>query len=303
MGLALPHGGHLTHGWSVNFSAKYYKSIQYTVDYETERIDFENLRSLAKKYKPKLIWVGATAYPRVFEWEKFKSIADEVHAYLIADIAHIAGLIIAGVHPSPVGFVDVVVPGLYALGNKMFEARDLETNWHLYFLNSSAIKIVLTALIFYSFSGTVLSDQVYPKVSLTASDRIAMNWVAENIPQQSLFAVLTGETEAFADSVSEWFPVLSKSKSVATIQGYEWLPGMPFRQKLIQYYDLQACMNKTYKCVEQWEEKTNRQFDYIYISLDDLSNNKNALLTSLMETAKYQLVHQETDVYIFEYTP
>lgn len=109
MGLALPHGGHLTHGWDVNFSAKYYKSVQYTVDYETERIDFENLRSLAKKHKPKLIWVGATAYPRVFEWGKFKSIANEAHAYLIADIAHIAGLIIAGAHPSPVRFADVIV--------------------------------------------------------------------------------------------------------------------------------------------------------------------------------------------------
>ena len=109
MGLALPHGGHLTHGWSVNFSAKYYRSVQYTVDYETERIDFENLRFLAKKHRPKLIWVGATAYPRIFEWEKFKSIAEEVGSYLIADIAHIAGLIIAGVHPSPVGFADVIV--------------------------------------------------------------------------------------------------------------------------------------------------------------------------------------------------
>ena len=109
MGLALPHGGHLTHGWSVNFSAKYYKSVQYTVDYETERIDFESLRSLAEKHKPKLIWVGATAYPRVFEWDKFKSIANEVHAYLIADIAHIAGLIIAGAHTSPVRFADVIV--------------------------------------------------------------------------------------------------------------------------------------------------------------------------------------------------
>src|SRR3990167_6816697 len=109
MGLALPHCGHLTHGWSVNFSAKYYKSVQYTVDYETERIDFESLRSMAKKHKPKLIWVGATAHPRVFEWDKFKSIANEVHAYLIADIAHIAGLIIAGAHTSPVRFADVIV--------------------------------------------------------------------------------------------------------------------------------------------------------------------------------------------------
>lgn len=108
-GLSLPHGGHLTHGWSVNFSAKYYKSVQYTVDLETERIDYENLLKLAKAHKPKLIWVGATAYPRVFEWKKFREIADEIGAYLIADIAHIAGLIIADTHPTPVGIADVIV--------------------------------------------------------------------------------------------------------------------------------------------------------------------------------------------------
>ncbi len=108
-GLFLPHGGHLTHGWDVNFSAKYYKSVQYTVDLKTERIDFENLRKLAKEHKPKMIWVGATAYPRIFEWEKFKKISKEVGAYLIADISHITGLIIAGVHPNPVGIADVIM--------------------------------------------------------------------------------------------------------------------------------------------------------------------------------------------------
>jgi glycine hydroxymethyltransferase len=109
MGLALPHGGHLTHGWKVNFSGIYYKSVQYTLDLETERIDFENLLRLAKEHRPKLIWAGATAYPRVFEWERFREIADEVGAYLIADISHIAGLIVAGVHPSPVGIADVIM--------------------------------------------------------------------------------------------------------------------------------------------------------------------------------------------------
>lgn len=109
MGLSLPHGGHLTHGWNVNFSAKYYNSVQYTVDLKTERIDFKNLRALAKKHKPRLLWVGATAYPRVFEWEKFKVISSEVGAYLVADISHISGLIIAGVHPSPVGIADVIM--------------------------------------------------------------------------------------------------------------------------------------------------------------------------------------------------
>lgn len=109
MGLSLPSGGHLTHGWGVNFSGKYYKSVQYTVNAETELIDFDNMLSLAKEHKPKLIWAGATAYSRVFDWKRFREVCDEVGAYLIADVSHIAGLIVAGVHPSPVGIADVIM--------------------------------------------------------------------------------------------------------------------------------------------------------------------------------------------------
>ncbi len=108
MGMSLPHGGHLTHGWKVNFSAKYYNSVQYGIDKKTNRIDYNKVANLVKKHKPKLIWVGATAYPRIFNWEKFAKIADSVGAYLAADIAHIAGLIVAGVHPSPVPYVHII---------------------------------------------------------------------------------------------------------------------------------------------------------------------------------------------------
>jgi len=108
MGMSLPHGGHLTHGWKVNFSAKYYNSVQYGVDQKTNLIDYNQTAQLAKEARPKLIWVGATAYPRIFDWEKFSQIADSVGAFLVADIAHIAGLIVAGVHPSPVPYVDIV---------------------------------------------------------------------------------------------------------------------------------------------------------------------------------------------------
>lgn len=108
MGMSLPHGGHLTHGWKVSFSGKYFNSIQYGVDKETNLINYEEVKKLAQESKPKLIWVGATAYPRIFDWEKFGGIADLVGAYLAADIAHIAGLIVAGVHPSPVPFTHIV---------------------------------------------------------------------------------------------------------------------------------------------------------------------------------------------------
>lgn len=107
MGLALPDGGHLTHGCPVSATAKYFKAIQYHVK-EDGYIDLEEVRALAKEHKPKLIWVGATAYAREFPFEEFSKIADEVGAYLAADIAHIAGLVAGGAHKSPVPYVHVV---------------------------------------------------------------------------------------------------------------------------------------------------------------------------------------------------
>lgn len=107
MGLNLPDGGHLTHGWKVSATAIFYKSVPYHVK-EDGRIDIEEVRTLAKKHKPKLIWMGATAYPYKFDYKKFAEIADEVGAFLAADIAHVAGLIVAGVHPSPAKYAHII---------------------------------------------------------------------------------------------------------------------------------------------------------------------------------------------------
>lgn len=109
MGLSLPHGGHLTHGWPVNFSGKFYKSVQYEVDAKTEKLDLKKIAVLVKKTKPKMIFTGATAYPRVWDWREFSKIARSVKAYLVADVSHISGLIVAGAHPSPFPFADVVM--------------------------------------------------------------------------------------------------------------------------------------------------------------------------------------------------
>jgi len=108
MGLSLPHGGHLTHGWDVNFSARFYHAVQYVVDRQTHLIDYDAVRALAKEARPKIIVCGATAYPRLFDFKAFGEIAKEVDAYFLADIAHIAGLIAAGVHPSPAPYADVI---------------------------------------------------------------------------------------------------------------------------------------------------------------------------------------------------
>ena len=108
MGRALPMGGHLTHGWKVSVTGKFFKPMQYGVDEKTHLINYDEVEKLAREAKPKLIWVGATAYPRIFDWERLDRIADSVGAYLAADIAHIAGLVVGGAHSSPVPFVHIV---------------------------------------------------------------------------------------------------------------------------------------------------------------------------------------------------
>ncbi len=108
LSMKLSHGGHLSHGHKVSFSGKIYNVVHYTVNKETERLDFDLIRELAKEHKPNIIVAGYSAYPRIIEWDKFKEIADEVGAYFMADIAHIAGLVAAGVHPSPIPYADFV---------------------------------------------------------------------------------------------------------------------------------------------------------------------------------------------------
>ena len=133
MGLSLDHGGHLTHGSPVNFSDKLYEFVPYTVDRELELIDYDELRRLAKEHRPKIIVSGATAYTRTIEFNRFREIADEVDAILMADIAHIAGLVAAGEHPSPVGHAQLVTSTTHktlrgARGGMILCDKDLARN-------------------------------------------------------------------------------------------------------------------------------------------------------------------------------
>ena len=108
MGLRLDHGGHLTHGSPVNFSSKLYDFISYSLDPETEQLDYEAIAKMARANRPKVIVAGFTAYPRTIDFEKFGQIADDVGAVLMVDMAHIAGLVAGGVHPSPVPYAGIV---------------------------------------------------------------------------------------------------------------------------------------------------------------------------------------------------
>lgn len=107
LGMSLAHGGHLTHGAKVNFSGKTYHAVQYGIDTETGELDYQEIADLAREHKPKMVVAGFSAYSQVMDWQKFRDIADEVGAYLLVDMAHVAGLVAAGVYPSPVAIADV----------------------------------------------------------------------------------------------------------------------------------------------------------------------------------------------------
>jgi glycine hydroxymethyltransferase len=109
MGLALPHGGHLSHGWGVSITGTFWRSAQYEVDRESHLIDLDKVRAMALKERPKMIVTGGTAYPRLWDFKSFAEIAKEVGALLLADISHVAGLIVGGVHPDPAPYADVIM--------------------------------------------------------------------------------------------------------------------------------------------------------------------------------------------------
>lgn len=134
MGLDLAHGGHLTHGSPVNFSGRLYNVISYQVHKETGRVDFDNLMKLAKEHQPKLIICGGSAYPRFIEFEQFRQVADEVGAFLMADIAHPSGLVATGIHPSPMPFCDVITTTTHKTlrgprGGMIMMGKDPENPW------------------------------------------------------------------------------------------------------------------------------------------------------------------------------
>jgi glycine hydroxymethyltransferase len=108
LGMSLDHGGHLTHGAKVNFSGKLFKAVQYGIKADTGEIDYEQVQSLAKEHRPKVVVAGFSAYSRIIDWARFRAIADSVGAYLFVDMAHVAGLVASGIYPNPVPFADVV---------------------------------------------------------------------------------------------------------------------------------------------------------------------------------------------------
>ena len=147
MGLDLAHGGHLTHGSKVNFYGQMYNSASYQVDKDTGRVDFDSVKKIAHEYKPKIIICGGSAYPRHVEFSEFKTIADEVGAFLMADIAHPSGLVAAGLHPSPMPYCDVVTTTTHKTlrgprGGMIMMGKDYENKWNIVAPKSGRVKMV-----------------------------------------------------------------------------------------------------------------------------------------------------------------
>jgi len=147
MGLDLAHGGHLTHGSKVSFSGKMYNSVSYQVDRSTGRVNFDSVSEIAHKYKPKVIICGGSAYPRHVEFSEFKTIADEIGAFLMADIAHPSGLVAAGLHPSPMPYCDVVTTTTHKTlrgprGGMIMMGKDSENKWDIVAPKSGRVKMV-----------------------------------------------------------------------------------------------------------------------------------------------------------------
>lgn len=147
MGLDLAHGGHLTHGSPVNFSGKLYNVVSYQVGKKTGRVDFDELLKLARETRPKMIVCGGSAYPRFIEFEQFREVCDEIGAFLMADIAHPAGLVAAGIHPSPGPYCDVVTSTTHKTlrgprGGLILMGKDLENPWGIVAPKSGRTKML-----------------------------------------------------------------------------------------------------------------------------------------------------------------
>jgi len=147
MGLDLAHGGHLTHGSKVNFSGNMYNFISYSVSKETGRVNFDEVWEKAKKYKPKLIVCGGSAYPRFIEFDKFKEVANSIGAFLMGDVAHPSGLIAAGLHPSPWPYCDVITSTTHKTlrgprGGMILLGKDFENPWNKIAPKSGRVKMV-----------------------------------------------------------------------------------------------------------------------------------------------------------------
>ncbi len=194
---------------------------------------------------------------------------------------------------------EVVLPGLSALAGRAPDAGHLPEH----VMRTPILWLSIGALVAYSGVSGILYDGAYPAHSVSATDRSAMQWIRQNIAADSRFLILTGNLKPFSDGVAEWFPVLAISRSLNTVQGYEWLDGAHFAQRLVRSSQLQTCLQQDVACIEDWAEAAKQGFEYVYLSVPGggARMGTNSLGRSLAASPGYEMIYDAGRVQIFRH--
>jgi hypothetical protein len=196
-----------------------------------------------------------------------------------------------------IGLSDLIIPGIAALeSNSKIEAQD----WSEYISRGRATKFVLSYILLFALIGAVIYDFSLTNYVVSQDDRAAMDWIAKNTPTDSRFIVITGRSDPLEDPAAEWFPAYSLRTSENTIQGQEWLLGKNFVTFLGGLNQLQACLNESPSCVENWASSNHLDYGYLYIEKSSKTNQMPGLLLSLLrQSQSYNLIFENDSVVIF----
>jgi len=213
-----------------------------------------------------------------------------------------------------IAIADLILPRLYCLnqGVKKTENATFNTK-HLpiYIMRTRGLQFTLVGFVLYSLVGGLVYDSSYLATSISTADKTSMQWIAQNVPSGSKFLVLSGIQNPFQDAIAEWFPALTKSRSMNTIQGNEWLDGPSIEYRKEAAYQLSNCIQATYACLEEWAVEYGEPFNYLYIHVSqfkgvrilDGNGYTNSLVTSILESRRYKLIYDNNNVYVFHQLP
>jgi hypothetical protein len=213
-----------------------------------------------------------------------------------------------------IALADIILPSLYCLsqsvkklGNAIFNIKRLP----IYIMNTRSLQLSLVGFALYSLVGGLVYDSSYQATSISTADKTSMKWIAQNVPSSSKFLVLSGIQNPFQDAIAEWFPALTESRSLNTIQGYEWLDGPNLEYRKEAARQLSNCMQADYACIEDWAVEYGEPFNYVYIHVSQFegvriregSGYTNSLVTSISESRLYKLIYENNNVYVFHRLP
>jgi hypothetical protein len=213
-----------------------------------------------------------------------------------------------------IAIADLILPRLYCLGQSVKKIENATFNTKrlpIYIMRTRGLQLTLVGFVLYSLAGGLVYESSYQVTSISTADKTSMQWIAQNVPSGSKFLVLSGIQNPFQDAIAEWFPVLTKSRSMNTIQGNEWLDGPSIEYRKEAAHQLSNCIQTTYACIEAWAVEYGEPFNYLYIHVSQFegvriregSGYTNSLVTSISESRLYKLIYENNNVYVFHRLP